>query len=494
MMRRISVLLAAVLAAGAVSAGQISLKSAELRLEGETRLDALFQDVDLNNYVHGVKRNSSFIDPTVSISARFRVRKQVVAGLQVRTPPYLRDYLGSRSWIFQDAVTGEQIHYPGRIFEVSQIYLEANQFYKWPNVSLTIGVKNMSYRLTEHGAFFLALGESEDPFEGDVCANWPVNRGGTAVYSNRASFNAPGRAGSVEAGGFVVSYKGKMNIAEKSENKVYYKIDFFCMTTYETLYLNQDRDVIGLMADVNYPTEKDSNLRVLAGLVSMSQNANSRIYSIGGGFAFKATRALRIYGEAWGQTGEFCEGFTRPPAGDPYHWLATRDGTVTQQAFAGYLGGRYEMRSKGDDGSLMAKWRPYLDFSYWWVGGDKSPHDMRNQDFIAYEAVDSTLIMEEGRYGLDMDTNYEAVKLIAGFHPWKEVQAWVTLANFRRARDYTAKDRLGREIDVQVKWQYTGDLAFRFGMGFVVQSDYMLGDDSSRKTFSTALLQVVLRF
>jgi len=473
-------------------------KSALLEVSGRIRLDAVFEDPDINDYVRGTRNAESFIDPELELRMLFHVKMGVKAHLALRTPPYAQDVLGGRSISITDTDSGQDRLYPTRIMELSEAYLEARQFLH-KNLSISVGLLRLNYPLipdSEHGTFLLAIGESEDPFAGTIYANWPDGRAGKpGEYSNHFSWNEPGRAGSVEAGGIRLShtYKSGFGLAKQQRRFVETQFDFIATTTYETLYFNQDRDIIGIIGRFWYPLRKQPTLWGQVAILTYGVKANSRIWTLGGGLAYRATRSLTIYGEAYGQTGDLCDGFKTRPSDDPWHWLSTKNGTIIQQAFGGYMGIRYETKPTGRSGPF-ARWRPYFDISYWWISGDKNPYDKRNQDFLTYEDVDTTMILEEDRYGCDLDTNYEALKLIVGCKPHSKVRMYIVLANVRRARDYTAKDRIGREIDLVIRWQYTEDLSFKFGLANVWQADYMLEGSASGRHLCIAVAQMVLSF
>jgi len=460
-------------------------KSRLLEVSGSLSLDWLWQDSDVSELLYGVGGNAAFCDPTLSLDMLFSLKDGLRAFVQLRTPYYLDDDIGSRP--LEVSVTGGTAYYPSRVFQISQLYLKAEEF-KWSWLDLCIGVQHIRYQITRHGAFLLALGESEDPFAGTVYGNWPTDRATPsepAVYSNRFSFNERA-AGSVEAGGILFTMRPRM-----PKGTVDVEVDFLAMTTYETRHIGQDRDVVGLVGRIFYPKKSDPQVDAMLALLTFGANSNSRIITIGGGFNWKATRCLEVYMEAYGQIGEFYEDFKRPLPGDDYYWLSSQNKTIEQQAFAGYGGIRYTyIPSSKEKG--YAGWRPFFDISYWWISGDKNPHDTKNQDFIAYEDIDSTLVMEEDRYGLDLDTNYWALKLSAGYNPHKNVEFSVLYALFQRARDYTAKDKIGNEVDIVIKWHYTVALTFRFGIGVVWDSSYLLGDDKS--SLSAGLFEVVLKF
>ena len=473
-------------------------KSALLEVSGRIRLDAVLEDPDINDYVRGTRNEQSFIDPELELRMLFHVKMGVKAHLALRTPPYAQDVLGGRPISITDNNSGQNKLYPTRIMEVSEAYLEARQFLH-KNFSISVGLLRLNYPLisdSEHGTFLLAIGESEDPFAGTIYANWPDGRGGkSGMSSTRFSWNEPGRAGSVEAGGlkFSYTYKFGFGLAKQQKRFVETQFDLIAVTTYETLYFNQDRDIVGVVGRFWYPLRKQPTLWGQMAILTYAVKANSRIWTLGGGLAYRATRSLTIYGESYGQTGVIYRP-TSPSDTPPFDGvLSTREGTIIQQAFGGYVGIRYEAKPTEESGAFT-HWRPYFDISYWWISGDKNPHDKRNQDFLTYEDVDTTLILEEDRYGCDLDTNYEALKLIVGCKPRSEVRIYIVFANFRRARDYTAKDRIGRELDFVIKWQYTEDLSLKFGLANVWQADYMLGGQAGRRHPCIAVAQMVLSF
>ncbi|MCX7704330.1 MAG: hypothetical protein N2234_09615, partial [Planctomycetota bacterium] len=290
-------------------------KSYLLEIGGVLSLDTLWQDADIGDFLYGIKRNFTFTDPTLSLDMKFSIKGQMFSFIQLRTPYYLDDYLGTRPvYVVDDPVTGTIKEYPSRTVELSQLYLEAKEFLS-PYTSLRLGVQQVRYQMTHHGAFLLGLGESEDPFAGVVYPNWPVDKATLskpAVYSNNFSFNAHA-AGSVEAGGVLFSIKPKV-----APTLVEMQIDLLGFTTLETKHLNQDREILGVVGQIFYPKEVSPQVKAMLALLSFSANANSRIVTFGGGFDWLAAKGIEFYCELYGQTGDFYEGFVRPPPGDPY--------------------------------------------------------------------------------------------------------------------------------------------------------------------------------
>jgi hypothetical protein len=475
----------------------VGKKSQKITISGEIRLDAIFQDRDSAGVIYDdptvpgfppTTHSVTFADPRITLNLDISLATQVNAFLQLRTPVYLRDDFGAPPIELATPETGTPpahgtAEYPSRILEVKEAYLFIKEFL-WREFSMTLGVQSLRYELRGDGdAFFLGIGESESPFP-------PA--GGHFINPANADFElwAPGHAGTTEAGGIKTTYKKKAMMCEIS-------LDTFLATISETRDACADQEILGVVLNLWMPEAKDAkgSISLLATTLTLGGNGhNGRIWTYGGGGTFKCSKDLEIYAEAYGQGGKFCDGFVAGPPDDPpeYDGLSTRSGDIKQLAFAGYGGARYTITA--------TPWRPFLGASYWWVSGDRDNTDLRQQNFISYEDVNDTLIIEDGQYGFDIDTNYQAIKCIAGFKPHKDWEFSVIFGSFSRAREDKPKagprNKLGDEIDLAMRWDYTEDTTFRARFGILTDSTYLSEATATghNRPYTMGQFEAILRF
>lgn len=473
-------------------AGNVTTKKSQgITISGEIRLDAIFQDRESVGIIYNAPGlapgnppgSATFVDPRITLNLDVLLARQVSAFLQLRTPPYLKDDFGAVPELEDSA--GDTTEYPSRILEVREAYLLIKEF-RVPELSVCLGVQNIRYDFTGSGnAFFLGIGECESPFP-------PAGGGFFNTMSATRDFElwTPGRTGTIEAGGIKVTYRKKAE-AMMCE----FSLDAFFAITMEgrkdismgpPKTGDDDQDISGAILTLWVPEAKEPKGSISFLLVSSAYGRDGRIWTYGSGGKFKCSKDFEIFAEAYGQGGKFYDSFDplSPPPG--LFNLSTRAGDIKQLAFAGYGGGRYTFPD--------TPWQPFVEASYWWVSGDRDNTDRRQQNFLSYEDVNDALIIEDGLYGFDIDTNYEAIKCKAGFKPGKDWELSALYGSFSRARDRRAPDKLGDEFDFNLRWDYTEDTTFKARLGFLTDSDYITEATGHAKVFSIVAFEAVLRF
>lgn len=108
--------------------------------------------------------------------------------------------------------------------------------------------------------------------------------------------------------------------------------------------------------------------------------------------------------------------------------------------------------------------KPWLAAEFLWISGDESALDDREGRFLSYENNDATPIVEGNEFGLDIDSNYVAVRGSVGISVWRvdfraAVSFFTLLEPMPLAPDPAfgvsgRSDRLGTEVDfgVRVPW------------------------------------------
>jgi hypothetical protein len=455
-------------------AGNVETKKSKgITISGEIKLDSIFSNREVNTVIFGPvggKRQSSatFSDPTITLNFDVWLAKHVNAWLTLKTPEYLLDDMGS------PVLPVGPTNYPRRILEVDQAYVHIDEF-GYKELSLRLGIQNIIYDMLENGnPFFYAIGQCEDAFTNNF--NVPGD--------GQLELNGPGLASTIEAGGMKLGY-------HKKSERLQFRGDMIFATTVETRQVDQDRELFALVGNIAVPHEKDYVAKIMMTLASMSQNPASRIWTLGLGSTFKATKTLDVFAEAYGQGGTYWSNYN--PAVDPAN-ISTQAKDIHQQAFGGYGGFRYTMAESA--------WTPYLGLEWWWLSGDPDRTDRKQQNFISYEDVDDTIILEENNYGYDLDTNYSALKFRAGFKPARDWALSLLYGSFRTARKvkanpglgYRGYEKIGDEFDIQIKWDYTEDITFRAGVGLLWNAKFFKTVLTKAKTHEQVFFEAVLRF
>lgn len=324
-------------------------------------------------------------------------------------------------------------------FELEKIYLAINDFLV-PRLSLESGVIPFKRALRPNGqAFFLDFGEAESPF-----ATRP----------------------DTHAAGAVARYQ--------PYRELQFYTEAFYFVTAESRFRRRDETVTGINLDLNLSKEirgEDQSRTMLTRFFNLIFAAiqgdnHSPIWSFGGGFMYMFTAdpqsyLVELYGEVLFQFGAYHRKY-QPPA------YALQD--QHHLALGGYGGFRFTNTSN--------RWKPYIDVSAWYVSGDDDdPNANTNHDLVTYESINSTLIMEENDYGLDVDSNYWAVKIQGGISLFplagEELRLDILYAHFETIDSPPHRThRLGEEIDVRLLWEYTSDLKFSVATGVLWDSQY----------------------
>ncbi|MDI6788141.1 MAG: hypothetical protein QME51_07205 [Planctomycetota bacterium] len=191
--------------------------------------------------------------------------------------------------------------------------------------------------------------------------------------------------------------------------------------------------------------------KIVQGALSQLADAQNgmKVQTISVGGTYKgAVPNLEIYGEFYGQSGKF----------------ATR---VDQIASAYRVGAKYD---------IQHQLKPYVDLSYWFLSGGGTTN-AKNKNFLSLENVKSTMILEDDVFGLDLDSNYTAIKVESGITTNKvdidkdgspeELKVKLLLGLFTLSDQPTSRsgisDGLGTEVDLIVTLQFNPSIGFTLG-------------------------------
>lgn len=265
--------------------------------------------------------------------------------------------------------------------------------------------------------------------------------------------NATGQKRTQEAGGA----RAIVRLSKDSTKAINSDLDFGAFTLLETGLAQGDVNVGHAVLDFTFgaadPDHALPDHHSLFSVIAMAVTGDeSYIGSIGGAFAwFFFQNTVELFGEGHYQGGAFVN---LPNA--------TGSDVTRHEAFGGYGGIRFQA-------PYYPKSRPYLEVSYWTLSGDdgvalKTNGRMNeNKDFISFENVNHSLILESSQIGLDLDSNYSAVKVQAGVTLWSKVDFSVFVGSYTLNEEPNAallpagvtsvSDKLGTEVNVRLTWR-----------------------------------------
>jgi len=306
----------------------------------------------------GANGSDSFVMPWISLNIDTQLSEDVNAMLTLETPfhEFAENVGGSGS---------------GRQLDVEQAYV------RWmgafvPDLTLVVGIQDYAVDFAGNGdPFFIDVSESESAFN---------NPGFDSAGAPLPDFGSPqspssGLASSQEAAGAL----GQVQLGDAELDLFYFVLD-------ETFRDDEDEAMFGAVLDYVFETQSwNGTFGVL--MVDMQNNPSSSLWTYGGGGHLEtASRDFKFYGEAYGQFGKYennLSGF----------------GDISQsRSFGAYGGLRYHIGGQGE-------MRPWLDVSYWELSGDDNGNDDENGNFVSLEGNNSTIVVEDNYYGLEIDTN-----------------------------------------------------------------------------------------
>lgn len=436
-------------------------RSAYVKLFGNFGLDIASRSRYLEDRLTGVPEEATIYNPNVMVGLLFFDKQDVKALLKLETPQnYIDDF-------------GNDIP---RLFAIREVYVELASLF--PDVfgeealKLKIGVQDVMWKLrdnVDYGSFFMDVSNSGDPFwPGMIPGGALATRADWGVWDTTSrvtnpgyfEFSDPGLASSKEFGGCRFTYD--------QVKKTGVKLDLLFGVTRETRQLNEDKSLEAAVFSYKFPKDQG---KILTYLTMFSNNPSSRVWSLGAGFHMYADNSVEVFTEMVGQAGRFLEDYT--DTGDQPNNLGALGRDIEQLAFGGYWGFRYT------NYALMGL---YIEASYWYLSGDDDQTNARQQNFLSYENVDDTMIIEDDNYGLDVDTNYQACKVRTGWVVSQKRKMYIDFlyGYFQRSRDDAIGDRIGQEVDVKFKWNYTESCSFMLGGAEAWGFQYIPGYDHTK--------------
>ncbi|MEK7866014.1 MAG: hypothetical protein AAB434_04980 [Planctomycetota bacterium] len=276
-----------------------------------------------------------------------------------------------------------------------------------------------------------------------------------------------------EAGGIRFTYSADEHL----------HFDVWTFNIWETGLDHYDEWFYGVMAKYNIP-DSPSAIQFLVQNTSNDSDKN-QTWTIGPGVDYWWDN-LEIYGEFYYQFGDYGYSGALSDGGA----ISGVDGDIEQEAWAFYLGSRYNF-----DMSCS----PWVDVQYAYISGDQGNHnddDDENNDFVSYEDNDSLMILEDNLYGLDVDSNYWKVQLNTGVVLSLQNEKDLTISlTYAYAEIVSTPDRLdlpdfatasrslaeplGHETDVKFVWQYSDSLSFDLATAWLFDGEFWASGDNS---------------
>lgn len=328
---------------------------------------------------------------------------------------------------------------------VEQAYIKVAKF---NGVDMTIGIQDLKFTLRDNeGAFFMDVSESENAW---VPTMQEFFMGGLPLYKNTSEF-----------AGLRFDYG---NLEEEN-----YQFCLFWGTVEETGVAHDDENLLGIVLDYKLPNSEKSKLSFSLNQISAHlSNMSIRTFGVGIDY-FEAAPNLELYAEVYFQSGDY----GRTVQAD--NWK-----TIDQDADAFRLGGKYTF--------VETTGKPWVDISYWMLSGDEDEATAKgqreNNNFVSYENSQSTLIYEGNLTGLDLDSNYTALKVELGITAEVDVNndgtdealdLRILFATFELNEDYKInqlKEDLGTEIDLVATLHYNKSVDFELAWASVTGADF----------------------
>jgi len=348
---------------------------------------------------------------------------------------------------------------------------------KWSEgrgLKLQVGLQPYRYELRNLGrdVFFMDPGHSENPFTG--IPGLPAHAGGVGAGSSLNSFmggnpwinNLAGIVKESETGGFklaltphrnahidmgaFIMMEGGVTDVELGTQVYYFNFDF-------EFDLNKKKP--GLKKEVTFEDTSLFNI-IITGI------QGRRTFIGDGGLGVDLlfvwdTADLEVYLEGHYQNGEYSK-----------IKVAGHEDMTPHEAYAAMFGFRIKYKDKSG-------MNPYFDVSGWFLSGDEGDPHEKSQDFISFESVNTTLILESD-LGFDIDCNYFAVKAEIGTHfpgKAKDVSIQIKGGFFNLVQAPLGavdpdEKALGIEVDAMLTWAVSETSELFLGGGALIGAKF----------------------
>jgi len=253
------------------------------------------------------------------------------------------------------------------------------------------------------------------------------------------------------------------------------------------------RDMIfwGFSGDVPFGDEAKYGKLFLT-VFDLMNSSNGHLVTEGGGVVIYPLKTeevnfIELFGEIYFQQGSYAR-----DVGNSAVFIGDVD---QHDAFALNVGAKGKLPPIPVWGDK--KFIPYAEGSYVEVSGDDNSTDDENSNFVSLENNNRTLVVENGYYGYDIDSNYRGVRAALGFTLgdvyFEALYAYFELqdnSGGRVAGDASRSPKIGDEVDLTLGFVYSANVKVQIQNGMLFDS-HALGQKSHT---NISLLSIILDF
>ncbi|HEX7899150.1 MAG TPA: hypothetical protein VF950_15400 [Planctomycetota bacterium] len=192
--------------------------------------------------------------------------------------------------------------------------------------------------------------------------------------------------------------------------------------------------------------------------------SGDQLITFGAGLNLAFQGGIEVFGEFYLQSGTVGRDAT----------AAANEVDAAGRAFM--LGGRWTGAGEG---------KMWVELSFTMLSGDDDAADEEVNSFLSYESINDFLIIEDMYFGLDVDTNYTAFKIMGGMSfsmagGKDNVDLQIGVGFFTTSEDVVKTndageedDALGTEIDVKLKYHLSKQASLGLNFGILTGSDLL---------------------
>lgn len=427
-----------------------------------------------------------YLDPYLVLNFAVDVGEKARGVIELRTPFVNPDAGGKNT----TPTAGFFDNFEDRTLELKQVYVELDEIFSRAEpgggLLLRAGIMDFQKDLRGDGnAFVIGTAGSEHPFDAVVPASAGAPFAGTNTGSPPA-YSSGFRDTTEPAGGYArYSFPGFLSI-----DGWLFTLDEAYNASTATATGHDRRDLLFWGFSGEIPLGKEYRFgKIFMTVFDLMNTSDTHVVTEGGGILLYPLKGdevnfVELFGEAYFQQGTYARNAT-----------ATLEDVDQEDAFAINAGAKIKAPPVTITGSK--KFVPYVEVSYVEVSGDDNATDDRNENFVSLEDNNRTLIVENGYYGYDIDTNYRGFRAALGCNV-AEVKLEVLYAYFE-LQDNSGRtmsggtdrsSKIGDEIDFSIWYEYSANLKAGFTYGWLLDS-HALGQ---MEVTEISLLQLVLDF
>ena len=460
-------------------------------------------------------RDEAFINAVLTLGVEIHVNDALSGYFRFETGP--ADAFGAENSRIGDNGNVARFREGYATITSAALGIDKDDFDAWLRVGLqNVRLEHRRFPQGQGHPFMIDVMNSENPFTGTPGLSAAANgilggtyygtafRRNTFAGGNAWLNNYAGQPKEQESGGVVFGTR----LVRDLRNRLNVDIDLGVLTILETGVAQGDTEVAYVNVDISWgKPNRDRGLpshhsKVSILGVGFSGN-DAYVGSIGGGLdLFLADNLIEIFGEGQYQGGAYVNA-SRTTASD----------ITRHESYGGY-------------GGIRVQWpwhesKFYIEASGWFImGDDGSPtrsngRPATNRDFMSLENNNQTIIFEGSLAGLDLDSNYFAIKAELGFTLFNQLEVQIVGGLFQLIHEpnptthewgtsvvpfitsapatFEFDDNLGIEVDIRFTWRPSNVFSLYVAYGQVVGSDF-LDEVFGTKTLMAGLVGAAVKF